>query len=462
MTKRVLLSILTILVVICLCLSLVAIPGVILVASRGLPGIGNPTATPLPLITPFPTDPSSGSLPEIISRQMDQIQVQVIQIRGLAQLKALKRDMLTPDQLRKRVTDEFFKDYTPDKANQDARLMSALGLLAPGFDLHQLYLDLYSEQIAGYYDSETKEMFVIQGGSFGGPERMTYAHEFTHALQDQHYDLREGLKIKDDYCQTHSEYCAGVQALIEGDATLSEQDWLSTYATAEDRQQIQAFYSTYRSPVYDSAPAFMKDDFLFPYRQGLEFVQSLFDQGGWPAIDAAFTNPPVSTEQILHSELYPQDRPMEVTLPDLAGALGAGWKELERNTLGEWYTYLVLSRGRDSKFQISTSQASKAAAGWGGDTYAVLSGPEQGMALIERWKWDTAGDAEEFWQALQDYGSKRWGDPTARTQNRLGWQGTADGVVALVQRAQETLWVITPDAGTMQKVLATLPDFQEQ
>ena len=280
-SRRVLISCIVIVVVVCLCLSLISIVG----------GIGilffqnSPNSINFPSLEPTPQDTASLT-DEEIRKQMDEIQTQVSNFRGLNPSVSVVRSLLTSDQLRQHVTDDFLKDYTPEDAQNDAISLAAFGLLQPDFDLHNFLLELYSEQIAGFYDQETKEMYVVQGESFQGSERLTYAHEFIHVLQDQNYDIQNGLNYKDEICELESERCAAIQALLEGDASLSEMTWFQTYGTDQDKKDILAKYNDYKSPVYDSAPDFMKEDFLFPYQQGQEFVQTLYDQGGWDAIDA--------------------------------------------------------------------------------------------------------------------------------------------------------------------------------
>jgi hypothetical protein len=203
-------------------------------------------------------------------------------------------------------------------------------LLDKDFDLYNFYLDLYSEQIAGFYDQEIKEMFIVQDNDFAGPERLTYAHEYVHALQDQQYDIENGLRFNDDACESDSERCAAVQSLLEGDASLTEAHWLSNFATLEDQKDLADFYNELKSPVFDRAPAFMQEDFLFPYQQGQKFVEALFDLGGWEFVNQAYENPPVSTEQILHPEMYPDNSPVTVNLPDLVSFLDQAWVETDR------------------------------------------------------------------------------------------------------------------------------------
>lgn len=407
--------------------------------------VSSPQSTVTPGGPATPT-PAAGELPASVASQMDLIQEQVSIFRGLSLKTELKRAMMTNAELKDVVTNEFFADYTADDAKNDGLELSTLGLLNPGFDLHQFYLDLYSEQIAGYYDSETKDMYVI-GGEFTGLERMTYAHEFTHALQDQNYDLENGLKLNTEHCKTATEYCAAVTALVEGDATLSEQLWFLANATDQDRNDIIKFQQTASMPVYDSAPAYMKQDFLFPYQQGFDFVNQLYSKGKWVAVDAAFANPPVSAEQIMHPEKYPDDKPVEVTVKDILPELGADWTEYDRNTMGEWYTYLILSAGRDASFRLTSEDATKAADGWGGDTYLYLINKTSGKtAFVWLTTWDTQRDSNEFFSASQQYGSDRWGSSSSQNSTSVNWTSTTDGQVSMIQKGKQVLWAISADA----------------
>jgi len=395
---------------------------------------------------------SSGDL----EKEMKQIQQQVIEIRGLKpKVKELKDAILTTDQLAENVKNDFFKDYTQEEAKSDVRELSAFGLLPSQFDLYKLYIDLYSEQIAGYYDPDTKDMYVVQGKDFTGTEKMTYAHEYTHALQDQTWDLRNGLKDNEEYCKTHTEYCAGVQSLTEGDASLTEQYWFFSDATEQDQKDVQNFYSSYSSPVFDSTPLFMQNDLYFPYDQGLNFVQYLYDQGGWAAVDKAYSNPPSSTEMILHPEKYPSDKPVEVPLKDVTPILGSGWKETTRNTMGEWYLSLILSSGIKESARLDETTAATAAAGWAGDTYTVnWNDSTQQLAVIMRTRWDTPKDADEFWKALTDYGRDRWGSPGTNASDKITWSGTPDGFIQFYRDGGDIFWVSAPDQATAEKITA--------
>ncbi len=472
-TRRVLISCIALLLIACACTLALGLGGAgVALYTRSLPA----TATPTPLpITPAalatataspsqasapeqvtPTPAPTQALPAGIAREMDQIQQEDIAIRGLKLYRPVARALLTSQQLRQHVLDNFLKDYTAEDAKKDTLVLSAFGFIPANFDLIDFYKNLYSEQVAGYYDDETKTMYVVSDQSFDGPARLTYSHEFEHSLQDQTFDLRNGLHYSEEACKNQEERCAAVQALIEGDASLVEQDWLLTYSTNQDRAQIQQFYQNYSSPVYDSAPEFFKKDFLFPYQQGQEFVQTLYDQGGWNAVNAAFLDPPVSTAQILHPDRYPKDKPVDVTLPDLSDTLGSGWSKVDSGILGEWYTDLLLTASDNVDARLPDNTASSATNGWSGDAYAVYSNASSGaQVLVLSTTWQTQQDAAGFSNAFAQYGAARWGKPADSSAGHLRWN-LADTYVAFDRQGLSTIWVVAPDQTTAQSVLQQL------
>lgn len=392
-------------------------------------------STPLPPET-IPLDPD-------VLAQMEEIEAQVMQLRGLKSTGPVDRALYSPDELYQHVLNEFLEDYTEEEATDDALVLALFGLLEPDFDLFNFYLDLYSEQIAGFYDDEVKKMFVVQQGGFRGVERITYAHEYVHALQDQIWGFDQGLDFNDDSCEIDTERCAAISALVEGDATLLEEQWFIDYATQADITQIYEFYNDdYDSTVYDSAPVFMQQDFTFPYNYGTDFVREIHTQGGWDAVDEVYLNPPVSTEQILHPESYPWDKPIAIDPPDLVSVLGEPWREIEHNVLGEWFTQLVLSE------QVGNALSIVAAQGWGGDVYVALANDEEQVgALLLMTIWDSVRDAQEFAAAFLDYGDARFGGREVGAGN-ITWE-SSEGAVRFERIGNQTLWILAPDSNTV-------------
>ena len=399
--------------------------------------------------TDLPTAaPTQIPIPAEVAVQMDEIETQVIVLRNLQPAGTVSRRLLSREELRQTIESDFFEDYSQEEAQEDTIVLSALGLLDSDFDMITFYTELLSEQIAGRYDDKNKEMDVVQDIGFGGTERLTYAHEYTHALQDQNYDIENGLNYSSEACEDDSERCAAVQALLEGDASMLELDWFNTYATAQDLRDIQDFYQNYESPIYDNAPDFLKEDFIFPYIYGQAFVEYLYNLGGWEAVNDAYNNLPLSTEQILHPERYPADRPVEVVMPDFLPTLGESWRELDSGVMGEWYTYLILAHGREPVARLDDIEAQIASEGWGGDYYAVITNEQDGaVILVMHTNWESENDARQFFDAFRKHATARFGNPTGSLSNEISWTH-ADGVTQIIIDGQWTTWIQAPDEPT--------------
>jgi hypothetical protein len=409
-----------------------------------------------PVQTPTLEPVPETSLPAEVLTQMDTLQGQVVELRGLQPIESVDRYLLTPQQLRERVMNDFLEEYSQEDARDDTLVLAALGLLDSQFDLYDLYIELYSEQIVGYYDSDTKEMYIVQGTGFSAPERFTYAHEYVHALQDQHYKIEEGLLYEQEYCESNTEYCAAVLAMLEGDASLLELQWLINYATDQDFQEIQEFYTGYESPVFEAAPSFLREDFLFPYSYGHTFVETHYKAGGWSAIDRAYANPPVSTEQILHPERYPDVIPVPVELPDYLPLLEGNWRELDRNILGEWYTYLLLTEPLNEEARLDQDVSQQAADGWAGDSYVVYYQDETNQTiLLLRTVWKNETEARQFSDAFQDYADARFGVQTSSAGDAWSWESN-QAFSELTQDGMVTSWILAPDADLAGQILNNL------
>ena len=420
--------------------------------TTALPTPTQTAASPTPKPTSEVTDASAcPPLDADLLAQMAEIESQVTQLRGIMPSESVSRSLLTPDELREHVIHDFLGDYTQEDALQDVRLLYLLGLIEPGVDLWQLYADLFTEQIAGFYDTETDEMIVICGSGFGGVERLTYAHEYTHALQDQTYDIRDGLQYNNDACEADSERCFAIQALIEGDATLLQEQWLRTFAGDEDRADMLSFFADFDMPVLDSAPAYIQSELTFPYFWGLHFIRTLYLDGGWAAVDAAYQNPPLSSEQILHPERYPKDSPVDLISPNVSDALNSGWEETVHDALGEWSTRMFLNE------YLPIDEASLAAEGWGGDLLLFFYHEEDDVdALVLITQWDTMRDAHEFYAAFLDYGLSRYGDPERPSSTSARWM-VDDGISYFERVSNQTLWILAPDEQTLDVLQKAIP-----
>ena len=396
--------------------------------------------------------------PTQIVETMDDIQIYVITTRGLQPKAPVERTFLTVDEVKQRVLADFEEDYSQAEADDDTRVLAALGLVQPGLDLYSLFVRLYSEGVAGYYDPDTDELVLVsEAQGLNAYERTTFAHEYTHALQDQVYDIR-AAGFSDEMYDQDSERFEAVQAVVEGDATLLEELFKDTLTQAELRD-YDAAIDAQDLTFFLELPRYLLYDFIFPYDQGLAFVRRYYDEGGWARVDELWQNMPVSSEQILHPERYEAgDAPVVVARPALTQTLGSGWRQLDSGVNGEWYTYLILAHGEDSRARVAEKEAARAAAGWGGDGYSVyFRDTDEALVLASHWVWDTPADADEFVAAFREYADERFGSQAVESNGRLCWSG--GGLNCLYTTGSGALWLMAPEAGVAEKVLGHYPDF---
>jgi hypothetical protein len=340
----------------------------------------SPSAAPSPL--------SSAELASLYQT----IEDQVVTIRQLQPKSPVAPTLLDDAGIKKLTRDQFDKDNPPALVDANQRMYQVLGMLPPDASLHDLYVELLGSQVAGLYSPDDKHLYVVtRSGAVGPAEKVTFSHEFTHALQDQNFDLG-ALKL-DEIGQ--GDRSLGRLSLVEGDATLVMTLWQGQNLTpAENAQMLAESTNDPSTAQLLAMPPILRESLLFPYLQGVSFVNGLFLQDGWTAVNDAFSHPPASTEQILHPAKYTtHEAPLVTTLPgDLAARLGAGWKSSLEDTFGEFQLQVWLRQNAT----LGGGGANDAAAGWGGDRIEVLDGPNGAWGVVLRTRWDSAGDAAAF------------------------------------------------------------------
>lgn len=372
-----------------------------------------------------------------------EIESLVSQIRGLPPQTPVVTTLLTGDELRQRVENDLLAEYSEADAQQDVLVYAAFDFLAPDFDLYTFSRDLYSEQITGFYDQATDEFVVVsEDDVLDANEQLTHAHEYMHALQDQHFNLD---LLDDDTLDADAK--AALLALAEGEAMLLQTHFVQQgYVDLLDVSEILAALET---PVLASAPPILANSLLYPYRAGQAFAQTLYDQEGYAALNVAWANRPQSTEQILHPDRYlAGDAPQAVTLPPLTATLGTGWTLVHEDVLGEFMLREYLSQ------QLNPMQVDTAATGWGGDRFAVYTNEANGaLTLALRLVWDTDQDATEFAALYPNYPATLFGAPS-QLQGNGGecWPGPND-LICLFQTGRETLIIRAPDQDTAVRLL---------
>jgi len=313
--------------------------------------------------------------------------------RGLDFKHPVFIDFLTPEQYSDLARSQFDGMTDEDKKELDsgAAQLRALGLASGDFDLMKANEDLADAGTAAFYDPDTQRVSV-RGTDMTVETRATLAHELTHALQDQHFDIGTA---RDAAFATSGEKAA-FRALVEGDANRIEDEYVSSLTEAEQSDYYAsnaASFEESQNKLHD-VPAALQAFMSAPYIYGPAFVQVLDSDGGQNEIDNAFRHPPVDHEQQIDPRQFLHDhRPLKVDKP----ALPDGVKdEVDSGDFGATGWYLMLAE------RVPLHDALKAVDGWGGDAYVTYQ--QEGKTCIRMaWKGDSSDDFDEMHDALDTW-----------------------------------------------------------
>jgi len=422
------------------------------------------TSTPVSPAVASPTPTRAGVAAEVLAaRRIETLTAGVGQVRELPKQLEIPLNFLSAQE-----TGTYLRRIRADAERQAfvQRQQALLAALDLSPDLGQAFpptVQTRVKQLVAFYDPGEAQIFISSTGLVDPPD-ISLVHQYAHALIDQHFSL-SALTTQ----LSNADATRARDALMEGDATAVLAMHLFSGVEQADLGELADHLSEVELTDYEGylSSRAMRDVFLFPYREGARFVAALLQVGWWPAVNAAYLDPPVSTEQILHPEKYvdtPRDAPRTVWLPDLGEGLGEDWRLMGQDVLGE-----LILRAHLDQYLLSTPEAQAAAAGWDGDLAAVWhdvsSEPPVGATgdqinrevLVMRSLWDSADEAEEFvrgYVTLIDRrlrGASRVLRPGMPSGGRW-WRG--QGGSAFLQRKGDAVLVIwAPDTDTMEQIL---------
>jgi len=390
--------------------------------------VSQAAALPAPAAVQAPAAVEDAS--DALVQLADEVAKEVEALRGWSFKEPVKKQVCTPEHVRAYLEREIEKQHPPDKVLRLQAMLRTVGLLPPGWDLKKTYLDILQEQAAGFYDAETRTLYLVKRGGPAGPfvDRLLLAHELTHALDDQQVGLQGFLKpltgrtedmdlvvasvLEGSATGLMSQYMARAQ--LSGRFNLGELQAYAEQEAAQSRRLLEA-------PRYFST-------IVGAYLCGMQFLArgnlvALMLAPDNKAVGrnflAAVKDPPRSTEQILHPEKYwDADKRDEPVLVDDAAAAkvlaGPVRWVVHQDTLGEMLC-AILTTPPDAKpdllaMPMAEGWTSPAARGWGGDRfYLVCAGStaEEAARTVKDpqglWitLWDTPADRDEFLEALE-------------------------------------------------------------
>lgn len=354
-------------------------------------------------VTPSPVPPAVTPPPTDFERAADEVLGEVSALIALPVKSPLKKSIRSREEIRQFVIKEMEADRDPVKRRADRLVLEKFGLIPPGFDLDGFLVELLTEQIAGLYEPKQHEFFIADWIEVE-EQRMVMAHEFVHALQDQHFDLEKWI----DAAKPNDDALLARDAVVEGAAIGGMFDYMlrelklsvRELPNMESIMERESAGSLSQSPQLASAPMYIRDTVMFPYFAGTTFVQKVLRaSSGWEELHRrVFENPPVSTQQILHPELYLAGVvPRPVTLPDLTTVLPKGYQRLDENLVGEFGLREIL------KQYLGKERAEQHSAAWGGDRYAIYEDEKsQEVALLFRLRLESVEAAVRFFGQYSD------------------------------------------------------------
>jgi len=377
----------------------------------------------------------------------DEILKVVSRLRALDIRQSVKSSFKTKDEIEQSVIRDLDENTPLEEFEASQKTLLKLGLVNANFRLRDYVVRLLREQVAGFYEPKTKEFYLAAWLPVADQKRVI-AHELVHALQDQHFNLRRF----EDWPKGDSDAELAAHALVEGEATLVmiEYDFeqqgmkldMNKVGALTDNMIEQDTDSDAKAyPVLANAPKVLKENLQFPYLYGAGFVGAVLKNRSWQALDTSYATLPASTEQIMHpARFLIRDDPVKIEMPDLAGTLGSKWKKADADVNGE-FGYLVAL----AEF-ISKRTARNAAAGWGGDRYALYENKATGaLVLVQYTTWDTENDAREFFDAYSERTQKRYklAKPgESNSQPRI--YVTNDGLASIELRGKDVVMIEGP------------------
>jgi hypothetical protein len=356
-----------------------------------------------------------------MSRLVDSLRSPVERATGLPFKSPPRSALRTREQVRDYLIRKLDEELPKPRMQGLEIAYRLFGLLPDTLQLRGLLLDLYTEQVAGYYDPDSATLFGVAGAD-PTQLRLVLAHEMVHALQGQYLPLDSIL-----HATSNNDRLTAAQAVLEGQATLVSIDALAAGQKVSNnpefwelyREQVRAQQSS--MPVFARAPLVVREALIFPYLAGAEFIH------WWESSSLRDSVPygprmPVSTEQILFPDRYARgDVPVALAFPPDSGVL-------YEDVLGESEIRVLMARLAGSE-----NVRSGIPIGWGGDRYRVYRTPA-GPALVWYVVWDDKRSAERF---TWGYGGR------LRATTRRGYRTVLDDLELGGKPA--TLYVLAPE-----------------
>ncbi len=301
-----------------------------------------------------------------LSALADELANRMGTLRELRVTRPIARGVTSRDAVVERLRARTRQEYPPGELDLEGESLKRLGLIPDALDYERTMFDLLEEQVLGFYDPDEHRLYIADWVP-ADMQRPTMAHELTHALQDQHFDIGRFTR----HVRGRGDAQTAAMAVLEGDATAAMFDFTlapsgRTVLDLPDVASDATSQSSEDQPRLAAAPRALRESLLFPYVAGLRLCVERMRAGGHHAIDELLAHPPDSTEQVMHSDkLASRDQPVDVpaTVP---APLADTFELAYHDVMGEFGLRLVLAEA------LTDAQSRAGAQGWGGDRAVLL------------------------------------------------------------------------------------------
>ena len=396
----------------------------------------NPSPTPFFTPTPMPTLTNN----EIVASQ---VKNQVDQIKLLSDVSSPRLSQIDPNQM----LEKYAKTYSDDEIEKMTKVWTALGWIEPTFDL-KTYLENNQLIFNAKYDL-TENVIYINDPNFSLQTQSDYAYAYSKYLQTF------GIMKMSDTSTMSNDQLNATSAFYDGDARFTQSLFEQTISDQTQFRTDDFKYTDWAIP-----PAlFAQSNFSFQY--GKAFIESIYQNGQMIGVQTAYSNPPQTTEQIMHIEkYYAKELGITIPSPDLLNELGSNWNLVGSDSIGEWGTYQILHNNSKANARIDEIFAQSAAAGWGGDRYQVFENSETGQTvLVIQWIMDSDIDANELTTALNqsNLGRFTYSKPTI---NGTVCNAQTPYTSCVFTKDRHVLWVVSPDETLIPTIVERYPSIQ--
>jgi hypothetical protein len=363
-------------------------------------GVTSPSASASPEETADPVEdfPELTPFSAELQAKLHEIRAKVSEIRGIPVHPTAEEGLVSKEALAEYGRDQFASLEEEDAADIEAgeQMLTLMGLIPPGYTF-ETYVEEEVNVISGVYYFEANRLVLVgeNPGALSISEELTIAHEYAHSLQDAKYELETFFEKWTDSEQQkdgYTSYDETLRCLIEGDAEVTQRLYAEE-VYGENWRELQAEEGADDEPLEFDIPDFLLRSFIFYYSDCVAFVEALYEEGGWAAVNAAYDNPPGTTEQILDIAKYKLREWADEPKPQSIDSQLEGWSEMDGGQWGQYDTINYITSRTDDYFSAILSSL-----GWrSGWIRWFRNDSEHSRIAIElTLAWDTESEASSF------------------------------------------------------------------